>query len=1173
VFASSDGANWTLLGTNNSLRSTAVSSPTDPNAELPIVPSVNGGQYENDRVNQQVQELFDPAGTPSILPIPNAATTVGDWRQARVDLGDFAGKSGVQIRFDFSTAGSMGIGAINQGGVYLAGVAASKLQDLQQFSIDFSTFNFRSGFVLQAPAGGGKMIQDGETFTVNGINTFQFTRNLAAVLPPNLPILINDSMTAEDVAVAIANGISGNVPGVSPLPFGDRVQLQTATTVTQSAAHAIVLQGSAFSFGGSNVDYRINMSDDQIAIQVATAIDRVFSVGFDDPSNFTSSKVHDRTIRLYGHNVTFAGPLPYSNVLPGDDQGRFYTPQTLDPATGILVYHNIEAGERAEDNAHQGVFIDDLIIGFAGRGEQVINGNVPVPFTPGVTTPVTTMEVLPSDPAGVGGTHVTVGNYQLSIRRGTEYTQGAAIDNSSAFDPNQTFDVNDRLAQGITLYAIPASQIVDGSTFSILAGAGVFTFEFSRDASVVAGNYRVAINTNDDATAVAISIRNAINNVPTSTSFGVKAGVNNATPVAGQTRSAINLFGAADVNPGPLTETTFGVETLGFPVLGDASPVRLQGQTIVENSRISNTLETGVTVKPVLGGLDINGIPIVGTPGDTGSVANLPVLNTAGLVPGITIKDNLIVSGGDNGILFSGAPNNDIAHAVPFGRIINNTIVKTVTGIRVSTNASPTILNNILALNDTGILVDASSSTTIVGANIYQNNLQNLLGVAQTNAIVLQPTDPLFVNSDEENYYLAANSLAIDSSVNTLQERPNLQVVTAALGIPPSLIQAPDIDLFGQLRIDDPAVPSPPGLGSNVFKDRGALERSDASGPTASLRNPVDNDALKADSNVANNKVTVVGKKLTEFIIQLNDLGLGVDVSTVTDSTFTVQRKVGNVVTNLVAGVDFTVALDTTNMIARIIPVQGVWSYATYTITLANGAAPLAIKDKVGNSLQPNESGGVTQFVIQSSETAISPWQNPLNQFDVNGSGSISGIDALLIINRLLNGLAGPINPATPVPPYIDVNGDGSLTPTDAALVINYLMTHPPAPLVEPMASFEVIASPQSSASSSAIASPNVEPALGSTAASASIASPDTSAVAAGVAISQMVSSADESAESSAGWVAESTSNSISQSQAPSSSASAAVAASFESESFEAIDSDLDSILDELAEESLQLAS
>jgi hypothetical protein len=1186
VFASSDGANWTLLGTNNSIRSTAASSPTNPNAELPPELSVNGGQYKNDRVNQQVQELFDLPGIapPEGAPV-GAATQVQQWRQARIDLGDFAGKSGVQIRFDFSTAGSMGIGDIKQGGVYLAGVAASKLQNNQQFTIDSSTFTFRSGFVLQAPAGGGKVIQEGETFTVNGITTFQFTRNLAAVLPPNLPILINDSMSAEDVAQAIADAIADHPTlVVTPVRVGDRVQLVGATTVTQTApvgSPAIIRSGAAQPavLARTDVPYTIDMTDDEVAIEIATALDREFSFlagNVDDPSNFTSSKVFGRTIRLYGHNVTNAGPLPYSNKLEGDQYSTFYSPLVYDAGSSSFIFRNVDAAQRSVNNARQGVFIDDLIIGFAGRGEQVINGNLP-----GSPTGVTTLDVIPSDPAGVGGTQVTVGNYQLSIRRGTEYAQGAAIGNSSAFQPGQTFDINDRLAQGITLYAIPASQIVDGSTFSIVVAAGVFTFEFSRDAAIASGinRYRVAINTGDDATAVAIAIRNAINGVPTSTNFGVKAGLNNGTPVAGQARAraAINLFGAADANPGPLTKTTFGVETEGFPVLGDASPVRLQGQTIVENSRISNTLETGVTVKPVLGGVDINGVPIVGTPGDTGSMVNLPVLNTAGLVPGITIKDNLIVAGGANGILFTGSPNNDISHAVPFGRIINNTIVKTETGIRVTNNASPTILNNILALNETGIFVDASSATTVVGANIYQKNLANLLGVAQTNAIFLQPNAPLFVNSDEENYYLAANSLAIDSSVNTLQERPSLQVVTAALGIPPSLIQAPDIDLFGQLRIDDPAVPSPPGLGSNVFKDRGALERSDFAGPTASLRNPVDNDAFKADSNATTTKVTVVGKMLTEFVIQLNDTGLGVDASTIVAESFAVQRKVGNVITNLVAGVDFTVALDTTNMIARIIPVQGVWSYATYTITLANGAAALAIKDKVGNSLQPNQAGqnAPTEFVIQSSLTAISPWQNPINQFDVNGSGSISGIDALLIINRLLNGLAGPINPANPatLPPpppagfYIDVNGDGSLSPTDALLVINYLMTNPPAPLVAPMASFEVTASPNSALESSA------EPAVGATVASASSVSPDTSAVAAGLAISQMVSSADESAESSADWVAESTTGSTSQSQAASSSASAAIAASFESESFDDAYSDLDSILDELAEESLQLAS
>ena len=55
------------------------------------------------------------------------------------------------------------------------------------------------------------------------------------------------------------------------------------------------------------------------------------------------------------------------------------------------------------------------------------------------------------------------------------------------------------------------------------------------------------------------------------------------------------------------------------------------------------------------------------------------------------------------------------------------------------------------------------------------------------------------------------------------------------LGIASSPILAPDLDLYGQQRVDDPAVASPSGLGQNVFKDRGAIDRSDFSGPTATL--------------------------------------------------------------------------------------------------------------------------------------------------------------------------------------------------------------------------------------------------------------------------------------------------------------------------------------------------
>ncbi len=74
------------------------------------------------------------------------------------------------------------------------------------------------------------------------------------------------------------------------------------------------------------------------------------------------------------------------------------------------------------------------------------------------------------------------------------------------------------------------------------------------------------------------------------------------------------------------------------------------------------------------------------------------------------------------------------------------------------------------------------------------------------------------------------------------------------MGIADSPVIAPTNDVSGQVRIDDPTVQSPPGLGANVFKDRGAVERADSTRPQAVIIVPADNDAqgLDNDSSVAN---------------------------------------------------------------------------------------------------------------------------------------------------------------------------------------------------------------------------------------------------------------------------------------------------------------------------------
>ncbi len=76
-----------------------------------------------------------------------------------------------------------------------------------------------------------------------------------------------------------------------------------------------------------------------------------------------------------------------------------------------------------------------------------------------------------------------------------------------------------------------------------------------------------------------------------------------------------------------------------------------------------------------------------------------------------------------------------------------------------------------------------------------------------------------------------------------------------------------------------------------------------------------------------------------------------------------------------------------------------------------------------------------------SVETST-PWRNPVVTWDVNHSGDVSALDALRIINRLIE-LGAEYALSTPETgadhQYYDVNGDGIITAVDALQVINHL--------------------------------------------------------------------------------------------------------------------------------------
>ncbi len=92
-------------------------------------------------------------------------------------------------------------------------------------------------------------------------------------------------------------------------------------------------------------------------------------------------------------------------------------------------------------------------------------------------------------------------------------------------------------------------------------------------------------------------------------------------------------------------------------------------------------------------------------------------------------------------------------------------------------------------------------------------------------------------------------------------------------------------------------------------------------------------------------------------------------------------------------------------------------------------------------------SAEATDFTSASTELAVlddssNPWRNPVDPLDTNNDGSVSPIDALIIIN-FLNEFGpqslGTPNGANQPPPFLDPSDDGSISPIDALQIINHL--------------------------------------------------------------------------------------------------------------------------------------
>ncbi len=304
------------------------------------------------------------------------------------------------------------------------------------------------------------------------------------------------------------------------------------------------------------------------------------------------------------------------------------------------------------------------------------------------------------------------------------------------------------------------------------------------------------------------------------------------------------------------------------------------------------------------------------------------------------------------------------------------------TGIELVGNAAPVLLNNIVANSTNGVVLDPANTLPILGGNTFYRNTNNVpAGVSVGNfAQVLSDAEVIFVGAADLVFAPAAGARIIDSSIDSLGDRASLTTVKNPLGLPPSPILAPRLDVNGQLRIDDPNVETPSGLGERVFKDRGASDRGDLVGPRVVLLSPQAPN-LGLDSGV----VSTFGDTAPRFFeIQLID---GIAPADVTPGTGIDDRSVSNqsvlLLKNnvaLIEGIDYRFGYNPSTNVIRLTPIAGVFEQnSTYVIRMIDASdAIVAASDgdlyTDGGILSIRTlAGGSTSFEYETGITLTVP--------------------------------------------------------------------------------------------------------------------------------------------------------------------------------------------------------
>ncbi|EAQ77368.1 GEVED domain-containing protein [Blastopirellula marina] len=631
VFIAGDDGNWVQLSTNNNY-------------------TIAGDN--NDEFDAQDKETLEDRANATTETTSGATNTVqptydntNSWRQARIDLSQFAGQDNLKLRFDFATGGQINIGGVavdEQTGANFAAdttevraLDSNKHDDGEVFSItdpytgEVYYFEINKGQTLTV--GSYAQFDDGDIFaiTANGMTrTFEFDKGDGNTTADNaITISISDTpatiaeklrraikedtvigaivrtfrdgneLTIRDIedigrstganGLTVVNDGGGSVDGLQI----DGTEAGRASTSSLADLDDAVIDPFTglpiYNFVAGTYDlHTIDIHDDLVVAEVPNAdgqqrigdteLAEIMQVRFQEVMaantvdanrdlTYTVVPRHEEFLYILGGyevtrfvdgDIDVATHIGFDENLQSDTFGVMQdfptTPNDDNDLPNVFDIRKIfnQSNERGVDNAHQGIFIDDLIIGFAERGEMVTSASVNG----------TGFETNPN--AFVND--VFFGEYQLELREGTEYVFAGGSYSSERI-ATFTWNTNDRLQQGHSIIAPAGKDIQNNTLLEISDGVDTIVFRF-RDldqdavainpltqinndklAGIYTVNYRSTMTDGDIARALSAAINDtfgqrARNLTESTRTFGVIARVN--SPLAGEATS-----GQIDLSP------------------------------------------------------------------------------------------------------------------------------------------------------------------------------------------------------------------------------------------------------------------------------------------------------------------------------------------------------------------------------------------------------------------------------------------------------------------------------------------------------------------------------------------------------------------------------------------------------------------------------------------------